>query len=54
MKDWPEDSHLVLESVYDDIILFAVRYKYSKKKMIYFLFIEVSFSIELDTPYIAK
>ena len=37
IKNWPDGVHLLIERVVKDIKIFAVRYKYCKKKTIYFL-----------------
>ena len=54
MKNWPGGSHLVLEAVIENERLFAVGYKYSKRKNLCFLFNEGASDTEPGTPYVAK
>jgi len=54
MKNWPGGSHLVLEAIIENERLFAVGYKYSKRKNLCFLFNEGASSTEPGTPYVAK
>ena len=55
MQSWPEGSHLGLETtVASGKKLFPVRYKYSKKKTLCFVFNEGALHMEPGKPYIAK
>ena len=54
MQDWPPGSHLLLEAMIDFKKVYALGYKYSKKKVLCFLFSEGAGHTEEGDPYIAK
>ena len=54
MKNWPAGSHLVLETTVSDTKLYAVGYKYCKRKTLCFIFNHGASSTEQGNPYIAK
>ena len=55
MKEWPGGSHLVLETTTPEgVKLFAVGYKYCKKKCLCFLFTEGASWTEQGEPYKAR
>ena len=54
MKNWPGGTHLVMEGNIDGVKLYAVGYKYCKKKTMCFLFTEGSSSTEEGEPYRAR
>ena len=54
MKNWPPGSHLLLESNIEFKKVFALGYKYSKKKVLCFVFGKGAGHTEEGEPYIAK
>ena len=54
MQDWPAGSHLLLESRIEFKKLYALGYKYCKKKTICFLFTEGAGHTEEGDPYVAR
>ena len=54
MKNWPPGSNLVLRSKIHGVNLVAVGYKYSKKKVLCFLYNEGAGTIQPGKPYTAK
>ena len=54
MKDWPPGSNLVLKSKLHGVNLVAVGYKYSRKKVLCFLYNEGAGTIQPGKPYMAK
>ena len=46
MKDWPGGSHLVLEICIEEQDLLAIRYKYNRKKVLFFIATKGSESFE--------
>jgi hypothetical protein len=53
-KNWPGGTHLVMEGMVDGVKLYAVGYKYYKKKTMCFLFTEGASSTEEGEPYRAR
>ena len=51
MESWPAGSHLVLESRIEDVDLICVGYKYSKKKVMVFIFNKGASHTEPGSPY---
>ena len=55
MQSWPAGSHLVLETTLPSgAKLYAVGYKYLKKKSLCFIFNEEALHSEPGMPYVAK
>ena len=54
MAGWPGGTHLVLEGEVEGQTMFAVGYKYSKKKCLCFLFSEGASHTEPGEAYVAK
>ena len=51
MKDWPAGSHLVLKTSFNERVVFAMVYKYCKKKVINFIFTEGAAHTECRPDY---
>ena len=54
MQAWPPGSHLLLEAMIEFKKVYALGYKYSKKKVLCFLFSKGAGHTEEGDPYIAK
>ena len=54
MEKWPGGSHLLLQTDIDGVRLYALGYKYCKKKVMCFIFNEGAGHTEPGQPYIAK
>jgi hypothetical protein len=54
MKEWPGGSHLVLKTKIDDIVLYAIGYKYCSSKTLTFITTEKAGHTEPGMPYVAK
>ena len=54
MADWPPGSNLVAQAKVEGVDLVAVGYKYSRRKVLCFLFKKGAGSIRNGEPYIAK
>ena len=54
MAKWPAGSHLVLKSKVRDQVLYAVGYKYCKKKVLFFIMTDGASHTEPGSPYVAK
>ena len=54
MKDWPGGSHIVMTATVGNEKLYAVGYKYCKKKNLCFVFNEVASHTEPGEPYVAR
>jgi hypothetical protein len=54
MNTWPGGSHLVLKTTIDDVVLYAIGYKYCSTKTLTFIITEKAGHTEPGEPYIAK
>ena len=54
MSDWPGGSHIVLETVCDEVPLLAVGYKYNKRKVLCFIATKGAGHTEPGVSYEAK
>ena len=54
MKDWPAGSNLALQATVRGVDIVCMGYKYSKKKVLTFLFDKGAGSIKPGEPYVAK
>ena len=54
MADWPPGSNLVAQTTVEGVDLVAVGYKYTRRKVLCFLFKKGAASIRDGNPYIAK
>ena len=54
MESWPPGSHLLLEGVVEGVTLFALGYKYCKKKVLCFLFTDGAGHTGPGDPYVAR
>ena len=54
MKPWPPGSNLVLQATIHGVKMYAVGYKYSKHKVLCFLYNHGAGTIQRGEPYVAK